>query len=201
MLHRRGYECFMRDDYAAQFLVGASTAAVSAIFNLALTGNVNWFWVLVAFGVPFVVLRAYQQVGLSLPRVWRVRDNELLSRAGQPLGSGAWELNAGERTDWAIYGPRKPLGHGRYRATFRLKINSIAGDEPAVDLDVASRHGKKVVALRTVTVQDFRRADTYQDFALDFYLLQDDNEIEFRVSTRGAPRRVVLERVMLARRL
>jgi hypothetical protein len=191
----------MRDDYTAQFLVGVSTAAVSAIFNLALTGQINWFWVLVAFSVPFAVLRAYQQVGLSLPRVWRVRDNELLSRAGQPLGNGAWELNTEERTDWAIYGPRKPLGQGHYRANFRLKINNTIGDEPVVDLDVASRHGKKIMALRTLTVQDFQRADTYQDFALDFNLLHDDNEIEFRVSTRGISRRVVLERVMLARRL
>lgn len=191
----------MRDDYAAQFLVGTSTAAVSAVFNLALTGQVNWFWVGVAFGVPFMVLRAYQQAGLSLARVWRVRDNELLSRAGQPQGNGAWELNTSERTAWAIYGPRKPLGHGRYRARFRLKINNTTGDEPVVDLDVASRHGKKIVALRTVTVQDFQRADSYQDFPLDFYLWQDDNEIEFRVSTRGAPRRVVLDRVTLSRRL
>ena len=191
----------MRDDYTAQFLVGSSTALVSAIFNLALTGQINWFWVVLAFGVPFVVLRAYQQAGMSLARVWRVRDNELLSRAGQPLGSGAWEFNAAERIDWAVYGPRKPLGHGRYRARFRLKINSTAGDEPVMDLDVASRHGKKIVALRTLTVQDFRRADTYQDFPLDFYLLHDDNEVEFRVSTRGAARRVVLDRVTLSRRL
>ncbi len=189
----------MREDYAAQFLVGASTAAVSAIFNLALTGQVNWLWVLVAFGVPFVVLRIYQQAGLSLARVWRVRDNELLSRAGQPLGSGAWELNTSERTDWAIYGPRQPLGRGRYRARFRLKINNRAGDEPVVEIDVASRHGKKILALRTLTVHDFEWADAYQDFPLDFYLLHDDNEIEFRVSTRGTPRRVVLNRVTLSR--
>lgn len=191
----------MRDDYAAQFLVGTSTAAVSAIFNLALTGHVNWLWVLVAFGVPFVALRVYQQAGVSFSRIWRVRDNELLSRIGQPLGNGAWELNTSERTDWAIYGPHKPLGRGRYQARFRLKINNNAGDDPVVELDVAARHGKKIVALRTVTVQDFNRSDTYQDFPLDFYLLHDDNEIEFRVSTRGAPRRVGLDRVTLSRHL
>ena len=43
----------MRDDYAAQFLVGASTAAASAVLNLAMTGQVNWLWVTVAFAVPF----------------------------------------------------------------------------------------------------------------------------------------------------
>jgi hypothetical protein len=55
--------------------------------------------------------------------------------------------------------------------------------------------------LRTLTIQDFHRADTYQDFPLDFYLLHDDNEIEFRISTQGAQRRLVLDHVALSRRL
>ena len=191
----------MRDDYAAQFLVGASTAAASAVLNLAMTGRVYWLWVTVAFAVPFVVLQAYQRAGLSPIREWRVRDNQLISRAGQPTGDGAWELDAGERSPWAIHGPHKPLARGKYRATFRLKINNTTGDETVADLDVASRHGKKILALRALTVQDFRRADTYQDFPLDFYLLHDDNEIEFRISTKGAPRRLALEHVALSRRL
>jgi hypothetical protein len=69
------------------------------------------------------------------------------------------------------------------------------------DIDVASRHGAKILALRTLTIRDFNRADTYQDFPLDFFLLQDDNEIEFRISTGGAARRLVLDHVVLARRL
>jgi hypothetical protein len=191
----------MRDDYAAQFLVGTSTAIFSAVLNYALTGQVHVLWVLVAFLLPFVVLQVYQRSGFSPVRAWRVRDNELTGRAGQPLGDGAWELDASERQNWAICGPYKPLGRGQYRANFRLKINATLGDAAVVDIDVAARHGKKLIALRTLTVQDFRRADAYQDFPLDFYLLHDDNEIEFRASTRGARCRVVLERVALTRRV
>jgi hypothetical protein len=191
----------MKDDYAAQFLVGASTAATTLVFNLAAHGQIDWPWVLAAFGVPFLVLRAYQRAGFPDARVWRVRDNELLAAAGQPTGDGAWELETSERRNWMVYGPRKPLGRGRYRAAFRLKLNSLAGDEPVADIDVASRHGKKLIALRTLTAQDFARADAYQDFPLDFYLLHDDNEVEFRISTKGLPRRLVLDRVTLSRRL
>jgi hypothetical protein len=191
----------MRDDYAVQFLVGVCTAMFSALFNFAVTGQVNGLWVLIAFLLPFAVLHLYQRFGLSARREWRVRANELTGRAGQPLGDGAWELDAGERRDWAICGPYTPLGRGRYQARFRLKVNSLLGDAPVVDLDVATRHGKKLLALRTLTVQDFERADHYQDFPLDFYLLRDDNEMEVRVSTRGARCRVVLERVTLTRRI
>ncbi|MBM2849091.1 MAG: hypothetical protein A2W37_03685 [Chloroflexi bacterium RBG_16_63_12] len=191
----------MHEDYAAQFLVGASSAAASAVFNLAMTGQVNWLWVLLAFTAPFLVLRFYQRSGFLPFKKWCVRDNELIARTGQATGYGAWELDTSERSHWAIHGPHKPLARGKYRATFRLKINSTIGDEAVADLDVAARHGAKILALRTLTIQDFRRADTYQDFPLDFYLLHDDNEIEFRISTQGAQRRLVLDHVALSRRL
>ncbi len=191
----------MRDDYTGQFIVGTLTAAASAVFHFALTGQVDWRWVLVAFLAPYLALHFYERASLSAFREWRVRDNELISRSGQPAGTGAWELDTGEPRSWVVFGPRKPLTRGRYRATFRLKLNQLAGDAPIVDLDVASRHGAKLLALRTLTAQDFRRADRLQDFPLDFYLLHDDNEIEFRISTRGAPRRLVLDRVALARRV
>jgi hypothetical protein len=191
----------MRDDYTAQFLVGVSTALVAAVFNLALTGQLNGWWIVVAFAVPFGVLQVYQRAGLSPTRVWRVRDNELRAAAGQPVGDGAWELDAAEARPWVVHGPWKPLAHGKYRATFQLKISSVVGDAPVVDIDVAARHGKKIIALRTLTAQDFGKADHFQRFPLDFYLLQDENEIEFRVSTKGLARRVVLESVRVVRRL
>jgi hypothetical protein len=191
----------MREDYAAQFLVGTATAVASAIFNFAVAGQADWLWVAVAFLVPFLVLQLYQRSGFSPFKRWRVKDNELVARIGQATGREAWELDASDHRNWVIQGPHKPLGRGKYRAVFRLKINNLAGDEPVVDLDVASRRGAKVLALRTLTVQDFHRADTYQDFPLDFYLLHDDNEIEFRLSTMGANRRLVLDHVALARRL
>jgi hypothetical protein len=191
----------MREDYAAQFVVGTATAVAAAIFNFAFTGRANWLLVVAAFVVPVVALRLYQRSGFSPLKRWRVKDNELVARAGQASGNGAWELDARERHNWVVHGPHKPVGRGRYRATFRLKINNVSGDEAVADLDVAARHGAKILVLRTLTVQDFLRADTYQDFPLDFYLLHDDNEIEFRLSTRGAARRLVLEHVMFARRL
>lgn len=191
----------MREDYAAQFIVGAATAIAAAVFDLAASGQVDAGWVLAAFAVPYAVLHLYQRAGFSPSRTWRVRDNELIARGGHPTGHGAWELDAAERRDWVVHGPRRPLGRGRYRAVFRLKVNYTAGDAPVVDLDVAARHGQKLLAARTLTAQDFQRADAYQAFALDFYLLHDENEVEFRLSTRGAARRLALECVTLARRL
>jgi hypothetical protein len=164
-------------------------------------GQVEAGWVLLAFGVPFAVLQFYQRAGFTRVGAWRVRDNELQAQAGAATGQGAWMLEAGERRDWAVRGPRRPLGHGRYRAAFRLKVDSLAGDEVVAELDVAARHGRKVLALRALTVQDFRQADAYQDFPLDFYLLHDDNDVEFRLSVRGGPRRLTFDRVTLTRRV
>ena len=193
----------MKTDYVAQFLVGSSTAVAAAVFNLAAARQVNWLWAAVSFAVPFLVLQMYQSSGFSPVRTWRVtHDNtQLRARLGQPSGRAAWELDAGEKRDWAVFGPYQPLGRGKYRATFRLKINSNAGDSPVAEIDVSARHGGKRLALRQLTAKDFRQADEYQDFPLDFYLLQDENEIEFRISTSGARRRLTLDSVTLSRRL
>jgi hypothetical protein len=192
----------MKNDYVAQFLVSAFSAVAIAVFNLALAGQINWLWVLMAFVIPFLILRAYQSSGFRVNREWRVTNDRTQLRAatGQPSGGGAWELETDEPKSWAIFGPYQPLARGKYCATFRLKINHLAGDEAVADIDVAARHGKKRLAVRSLTVKDFRHADDYQDFPLEFHLLQDENEVEFRVSTSGARRRLTLDRVILTRR-
>lgn len=189
----------MKDDYAAQFLVSTSTAVAIAIFNLAINGQINWLWVIIAFVVPFVVLQLYQRSGFSPFKKWRVKDNELIAQAGQPTGNGSWEIDTSQTISWAIYGPYKPLGRGKYRAIFRLKINSISGDDAVVEIDVAARRGGKRLSMRTLTIQDFQQADVYQDFPLCFFLVHDDNDIEFRISSLGAKRRLILDYVALSR--
>ncbi len=193
----------MKNDYVAQFLVSAFGAVAVAAFNLAVAGQINGLWVLLAFVIPFFILRAYQNSGFCVNGEWRVMSDKMQLRAvtGQPSGGGAWELETGEPKRWAIFGPYQPLARGKYCATFRLKINHLAGDDPVAEIDVAARHGQKRLAVRSLTVKDFRRADEYQDFPLEFHLLQDENEVEFRVSTSGAKRRLTLEHVRLARRL
>lgn len=197
----------MHTDYAAQFFVGAATALAAAVFNLALTGRVDGGWMIVAFGVPFAALLIYQRAGFAGVRVWRVRENELTALGGQPVGQGAWAVALDASAEGLIRGPRRPLGRGRYRAGFQLKLDRLAGDEPVAELAVTARHGRKVLAQRTLTGQDFSRADAYQAVGLDFQLLHDENDVEFRLTIRAAPAgpagppRLTLAYVALARRL
>lgn len=192
----------MKNDYVAQFLVSTFSAVAIAVFNLAVAGQVNWLWVALAFLGSFFILRGYQLAGFRIHHEWQVTNDktQLRAVAGQPSGGGAWELDTDEPARWVIFGPYQPLARGKYCATFRLKVNNLAGDDALAEIDVAARHGKKRLALRGLTVKDFRQADDYQDFPLEFHLLQDENEVEFRVSTSGAKRRLTLERVILARK-
>lgn len=193
----------MKNDYTAQFLVGTFTAIVTAVFNLVVVGQVNWLWLIIAFTVPFLVLQLYQTTGFSPFKEWRVTNDVTGLRAsmGKADGKGAWEFDEGTEKTNAIYGPYKPLGRGRYRATFFIKVNKYSGDDAVADIDVAVRHGRKLVALRRLTANDFQRIDEYQGFPLDFYLLQDENESEFRMTTKGANCRLTLDHVTLSRRL
>lgn len=191
----------MADDYSAQFLVAGSTSVATAVFNLAVIGRINWLWVILAFLIPFLVLQLYQHSGFSPLKKWRVKDHELHAQMGQPTGNGAWELDTNQQIDWAVYGPYRPLGRGKYRATFRMKVNNTATDDTVAEIDVASRRGGKRLATRTLTIQDFQYADRYQNFPLDFFLIHDDNDIEFRVCTKGGNRRLILDYVALSRRL
>jgi hypothetical protein len=101
-----------------------------------------------------------------------------------------------------MYGPYIPLPRGKYRATFRLKVNDTqGGDAPLVRLEVTSGRGTKWLAVRTISMRDFDRADRYQNFPLDFYLIDGENDVEFRLILVGGNRRVVFEYVRLSRKL
>lgn len=197
----------MDNDYRAQFLVSSFTALTAALVNMAVTGQVNWLWLILAFGVPFLLLSAYQGViSLSLRpfKTWRIREGELISYVATKRGN-AWEFDRTSSEDAGFNGPYIPVLRGKYRVTFRLMIDDRSEqDQPVCELAVTSNDGRKWFAKRTVSIRDFVRAEKWQDFPIDFTLLRDENRVEFRFGMKEpilAQRRISFHSVRLRRRI
>ena len=147
-------------------------------------------------------------------RVTNRRDNKGLLfsdfkpdlATGKPVGE-AWQFRASGTGYHAIHGPyiREPLRTGKYRATFKLKVDDIGTDDVYITyIDVVSiykeQKGAKVLAARTLTSNDFGKSDEYREFNLDFDIFTDEREVEFRVApTNGFL--TTLDFVQLSRRL
>jgi len=196
-----------------QISIGAIVALVAAIINQAVAGKVDYWWLVGGFFGAIIIYGGYQGFGgypFTKYRVTNVRDNKaLLFRSDILEGKrieGAWQFRA-SKNDWAIYGPylRNPLRKGKYCATFRIKVDDIAGENcPIVDIDVASRTrelGDKRLTARTLTPLDFRRGDEYHEFSLDFNTFGDERDLELRVYSRGNGHLVTLDYIQLSRRL
>jgi hypothetical protein len=199
-----------KSDFSAEFLVGASTALVTALINFVVPGQISWLWLIPAFVVPFLVLFAYQGTGLGFRpyKEWKIRPGELSAKGGLQKGD-VWEFEhatpGDHRERLEFHGPCIALPRGKYRVLFRLKIDSRdERDLPVCELDVTSNSGEKWFALRTVSIRDFRRSDQWQDFPVDFVMANDESRVEFRFRMDGADkqrRRITFDKVMVHRRL
>lgn len=195
-----------------QIFVGSIIALVAAIVNQAFAGRVNYLWVIGGFLGAVILFGIYQRsAGFPFVR-FKVKNNPrdadgLLSNGsvqGKPVGQ-SWQFNSTSE-DWAITGPylRKPLRKGKYRATFRIKVDDVSGiNQPIVDIDVASRSvrlGDKRLAMRTLSTSDFGEPDTYCEFPLDFFVVADEQELELRVYSKGSGLTLTLDYIELSRR-
>jgi hypothetical protein len=196
-----------KSDFSAEFLVGASTALATAIINLVVLDQINWLWLIPAFGVPFVVLFLYQGTGLGFRpyKEWKIRTGELSAVGGAQKGD-VWEFeDVVPERGLGFRGPLIALPRGKYRVLFRLKIDSRdERDEPVCELDVTSNSGRKWFAYRTLSLRDFKRSDQWQSFMLDFNMSNDENRVEFRSrmeSGAGLGRRIAFDKVIVHHRL
>ena len=203
----------MKNDFAVQFLVGAFTALTNAVINVAVLGQINWPWVIVAFVVPFGVLFIYQNTGIGFApfKRWKIREDqrELRCDVGTRRGD-VWEFDSSVMEGGGFYGPYQPLSKGKYRVAFRLKIDSnvvreqVSVDTPVVELEVTSNDGQKYLAHRSLTIGDFLNSDDYQEFPLDSDLVRDENRVEFRLRMKNvqeAQRRITFDAVIVSKRL
>jgi hypothetical protein len=115
------------------------------------------------------------------------------------LNGWAWRGLAGTHAAGAWYGPYTyvlPPRHA-YRAYFRLKTNDVATTTEIATLDVVDNGGERLLGLRRLHGTDFRAADTYQEFPVDFnYADVGTAGLEFRIAFYAAAD-LYLDRVLV----
>ena len=136
---------------------------------------------------------------------WTWEGEDLYHQSGEvvtdtdALNGQAWRGLAGTHSAGTWYGPYTydlPPGHA-YRAYFRLKTNNVTTTAEVAMLDVVDNAGDRVLGLRRLRGTDFRAADTYQEFPVDFdYTDAGTSGLEFRTAYR-ATADLYLDRVLI----
>ncbi|MCP4539310.1 MAG: SpoIID/LytB domain-containing protein [Chloroflexi bacterium] len=116
------------------------------------------------------------------------------------LNGWAWRGMTGVHAAGAWYGPYTsvlPPGYA-YRVYFRLKTNDVITTAELALLDVVDSGGTRVLGLRRLRGTDFRAANLYQEFAVDFdYVDAGTADLEFRTFFH-ATADLYLDRVLVA---
>ena len=136
---------------------------------------------------------------------WSWEGEDLYHQSGEvvtdtdALNGRAWRGLAGEHPAGAWYGPYTydlPPGHA-YRAYFRLKTDNVITTAEVAMLDVVDNNGERILGLRHLRGTDFRAANTYQEFPVDFnYTDVGTAGLEFRTAYR-ATADLYLDRVLI----
>lgn len=136
---------------------------------------------------------------------WAWEGEDLLHQVGEEvddedaLNGKTWRGMTGTHGAGFWYGPYtydlRP-GHA-YRAYFRLKTNDVLTSNEVAMLDVVDGAGTRLLGLRRLRGTDFRAADTYQEFPVDFnYTSVGSAGLEFRTAFRSTAD-LYLDRVLV----
>jgi len=87
----------------------------------------------------------------------------------------------------AIISPRKEIFQGRYRVTFRMKLegNPLSNVSRIARIDVVSPDTRRLLMAKDLFADDFLADNTYQEFSLSVDLNRPLN-LRFRVYSDGA---------------
>lgn len=82
-----------------------------------------------------------------------------------------------------VFGPYHLYPGGKYRASFRLRVDNNATRDKVAVIDVSTGHGRTVIARRAIYGTDFKAEGLYQEFDIE-YLVESESELELRVGFR-----------------
>jgi hypothetical protein len=136
---------------------------------------------------------------------WAWEGEDLYHQSGElivdedAVNGVAWRALAGTHSAGGWYGPYSsvlPAGHA-YRAYFRLKTDDVNTTAEVAKLDVVDSGGFRLLGLRRLRGTDFRKANTYEEFSIDFeYADPETYGLEFRTWFR-ATADLYLDRVLV----
>ncbi len=104
---------------------------------------------------------------------------------GSATGVARFAAKGPQNRGFLLFGPYVPLSKGKFKVVFRLKTAGAAKDAVA-RIEVVADKGKAVLAARDLHGGDFKTANRYQEFELDFKTADDRYEdAEFRLLNYG----------------
>lgn len=130
-------------------------------------------------------------------------ENNSASAVDDPAAVGGKALRgqAGVHSAGTWYGPYTdalPVAQP-YRAYFRLKTDNVNLADPVARLDVVVDGGAEILGIKELRGLDFRRANEYQEFYVEFYYDGfSTNALEFRTAYRGNAS-LWLDRILVVR--
>ena len=106
--------------------------------------------------------------------------------AHEEVALAAWPEK--DTPGFLVYGRYMTIGRGRYQAVFRLKVDRGTQDTVA-ELDVASDHGKNIVARRRITGAEFTAENKWEELRFDFRIDEERvDSLQLRVIYLGGAR-------------
>ncbi len=115
-------------------------------------------------------------LGEDVPDVSAGAGQARVARPGDLTANGKHALT---------YGPYDALLPGRYRVTYRMKVNGDRGPGRLATLDAFSNSAGGALHAMDVSPADFAVPDTYQDFSFDFDVHAALGDVEYRVLYDG----------------
>jgi hypothetical protein len=111
---------------------------------------------------------------------------DLYGDAGYLTEDGSWAVDIKKAQGHGIFGPYTKMNAGDYRAIFRMKIDkNQPHPKPIARIDVTRNIGNVSIVEQKVMTSDFNSSNEYQDFALDFSLIENAENVEFRFRTES----------------
>ncbi len=87
--------------------------------------------------------------------------------------------------NYLTYGPYTRLPAGGYQVDFTLWVDNNQGARQVARLDVIAEQGRRTLAVRELSADDFERAGVYQTFSLDVEVPRTLDDVEYRVYYYG----------------
>ena len=198
--------------------IWGSGGLIGAIFVYwTYTGNINYRWGLTGFLCAISMYWIYKR-HLAFPfKKFHVTclesDNDDIIEGIKDGKSLITRKSAGRNDHkiwkfkgWGTWGPYlpHPLSYGRYKAVFKLMVINLdihLDDRPVLEIDVASHcreDGDKKLALRTLWTNDFKK-DSFDMFPLQFFVVNEEQRVEFRVRPQESDYIIMLDYIKLTR--
>lgn len=86
---------------------------------------------------------------------------------------------------YVVFGPFINISEGRYKVSFRLKIDKTESRKDFAVLEVAADYGQKVLVKKNLNPSTFHQFENYENIELEFIIKKPLSNIELRIYNLG----------------